>query len=1070
MTEITLQEYTREIEGMLERSAYDEAIAHCKHILQEYPKFVEPYRLIGQAAFDRDDHKQASDMFQRILSANPSDFVSRAGLAVIHDKLGSLKDAVWQMERAYEIEPGNGFIQEELRKLYGRRDGVMPERPALTRGALARLYMNGELYSEAAVELRALLAMEPDRVDLQAMLIEALWRDEQRLEASETASKLLEKMPYCLDANLILGEIWMMGGREEDAEVHLKRALALDPEGKRAAELFGKLSPVPTKPVEIAQLEYAPPAGAPVSEEAPTWLTGIGAPAEAATGMEEIPAWLQGMGLPTPAETPQEAPPVEAEEAQVSSWLASLGTAAAQAPATPSPEEEQAPDWLTQMRAEPGAPAETVAEAPVAEEIPDWLQSLKPTEAAQPAPAVEEQPAQPDWLAQLRAEAAPEAPQAAAEEGIPDWLMALRPEGAEQPQPAVAAVEEPEWLTQLHAEAETLPGVEEAAAPEAAMAGPEPAEIPDWLQMLKPKEAEAVQAPEWMEALPTEAEAQPAEAPAPAAEEAPAWMAEGGAMPSPEEALAFFQRLTAGKEEQLAAQAQAEAEVRMAEITGRAPAPRPAEPTPEVPPPPKVEVPAPAPVEAPPPPEAEAPAPAAEEAPAWMAEGGAMPSPEEALAFFQRLTAGKEEQLAAQAQAEAEVRMAEITGRAPAPRPAEPTPEVPPPPKVEAPVPVEEPPPPKAEVPAPAAEEAPAWMAEGAAMPSPEEALAFFQRLTAGKEEQLAAQAQAEAEVRMAEITGRTPAPKPEAPAPTPEIPAPVAEQPPVEAIEEAPVTKVPEGLSEWLAAQATEFPEVEAAPAEAIPSEWEPLMQPPAIEAWPVAAVGAGVIAAFAAEQAEEITLPVAEAAEAAPAAARQPVVGTTGPDWWYQTLEDEEGPSEEAQAALAAEAAPAEKAVPLTQVMPLVEEKKAVTAPPPPIPVAPTPAKQVVAPPPAPSPRATKRLVRAKPAPATPPQPVVDIESIMARLRANPDDHQALLDLARGWKTMGDMKAAREGYEELVHRNISLDDVISDLENVIEDQPSDVDSIRLLGDAHMKAGNLQKALKLYRQALKRL
>src|SRR3989304_3965956 len=127
MPELTLQEYTQEIAGMLERGAYEEAVVHCQHILKQHPKYVEPYRLIGQAAFDRDDHPLATDMFTRILSANPSDFVSRAGLAVVHDKQGSLKDAVWQMERAFELQPGNAAIQEELRQLYGRRDGVTPD-------------------------------------------------------------------------------------------------------------------------------------------------------------------------------------------------------------------------------------------------------------------------------------------------------------------------------------------------------------------------------------------------------------------------------------------------------------------------------------------------------------------------------------------------------------------------------------------------------------------------------------------------------------------------------------------------------------------------------------------------------------------------------------------------------------------------------------------------------------------------------------------------------------------------------------------------------------------------------
>ena len=102
--------------------------------------------------------------------------------------------------------------------------------------------------------------------------------------------------------------------------------------------------------------------------------------------------------------------------------------------------------------------------------------------------------------------------------------------------------------------------------------------------------------------------------------------------------------------------------------------------------------------------------------------------------------------------------------------------------------------------------------------------------------------------------------------------------------------------------------------------------------------------------------------------------------------------------------------------------------------------------------------------------PKPVVDMEALMARLRANPDDRGTLLDLARGWVELGDLTAARGAYDELIRAGAFLDQVIFDLEAVQETYPDDVDTIRLMGDAHIKSGNLQKALKLYRQALKKL
>jgi tetratricopeptide (TPR) repeat protein len=305
-----------------------------------------------------------------------------------------------------------------------------------------------------------------------------------------------------------------------------------------------------------------------------------------------------------------------------------------------------------------------------------------------------------------------------------------------------------------------------------------------------------------------------------------------------------------------------------------------------------------------------------------------------------------------------------------------------------------------------------------------------------------------------------------------------VAELPPTQAGEEA-GPAFPESISEWLAEPAAmEAAETQVAPLPEAQPDWQALVQTPSAAEWPVEQVAPAVAAetALTAPELPAVEPAIAlgqvtaeqEPAEAVPAG-RQPITGAAGPDWWYQTLEDEEGPVEAAPEQLTPEVA----TVPFTEVMPGAQVT--VVLKPAPVPAAPVHeaarAPEPLAPPPAPAPArgAPKRLVR-KPAPTAPPPPTADIESIMARLRANPDDAQALLDMARAWVQVEDMSAARSGYDELIRRNMVLDDVISDLESIVEDRRDDVDSLRLLGDAHMKAGHLQQALKLYRQALKKL
>ncbi|MCX7856149.1 MAG: tetratricopeptide repeat protein, partial [Anaerolineae bacterium] len=392
MTEIRLQEYIQQVDGLVDKGQYDEAIAHLRHILQHYPKFLPAYRLLGKILLETGQDDAAEEMFQRVLSGDPEDFVARVGLSVIHDRRGDLQRAIWHMERAFELAPDNDVIQEELRRLYGRRDGVVPPRVMLTRGALARLYARGGLFSRAVETFRSLLAEEPERMDLKVALAEALWNDGQRVQAEEASLRVLEELPHCLKANLILGEIWTRSGREE-AQVHLHRAEAVDPENQRAVEVLGDASPLSLREVRVPYLEYGapevqvgPPAvGVPVSEERalvdleraaeiqieiPAWLEEIGLGEEGVPSVAEeegiaVPAWLMPEEV-SPEPTPVPEMPEAPAPAEIPEWLREMAPPEVEAPEAPAPAE--IPEWLREV-----APPEVEApEAPVPAEIPEW--------------------------------------------------------------------------------------------------------------------------------------------------------------------------------------------------------------------------------------------------------------------------------------------------------------------------------------------------------------------------------------------------------------------------------------------------------------------------------------------------------------------------------------------------------------------------------------------------------------------------------------------------------------------------------------------------------------------------
>src|SRR5512143_2261970 len=145
MAKVSLRVYNQEIEAMIDRGQLDEAVAHCKHILKTFPKHLETYRLLRKAYLEYKRYPDAADIFARVLVTVHYDFVANVVVIIIRDEENKLDDAIWQMERAFEVQPSNAAIQSEKQRLYGRREGVQPPRIRMTRGALAQMYVQGEL-------------------------------------------------------------------------------------------------------------------------------------------------------------------------------------------------------------------------------------------------------------------------------------------------------------------------------------------------------------------------------------------------------------------------------------------------------------------------------------------------------------------------------------------------------------------------------------------------------------------------------------------------------------------------------------------------------------------------------------------------------------------------------------------------------------------------------------------------------------------------------------------------------------------------------------------------------------
>jgi tetratricopeptide (TPR) repeat protein len=526
VTTISLHDYLSEINQLLEDSRVGEAAAHCRYILHQFPRHVDTYRALAQALLEQGQYADAVDLFHRVLSTEPSDFVSHLGLAIIYEEQQALAQSIWHMERAYEMKPYDPVVQSKLKELYGLNQTPVPRRLSLTQGALARVYLKGELYQQAAIELRQVMRQDSDRIDLEVLLAETLWRDGRRVEAAEVCHAVLERLPNCLQANAILAEIWLQTGRTTEAEEHLEllqELTQLDVAHCDVETVIGRAftangSQFLPEQVEIAYLEDIYESASGMGES--SGITGDSAftPSESIEGDGTF-SWLQDdvFGEPdAPTDDTAQVEPAEEGPSTESLWLVDDDDEIQEEPIEAGP----LPDWLVDSErlgetaksaddvgviaadepvVESGEASEALSDGDDAGAAPDWLVDASDSELEpiQADPSTVESV----WFTASEAGLPPEDTATADEDA--DWLSMLDEldDGSSEPMDLseldmedLAEIGEeagPDWLLvddqdadeaetsdEDDADAELLPPVASSETSEAAQVKEE---IPEWL-------------------------------------------------------------------------------------------------------------------------------------------------------------------------------------------------------------------------------------------------------------------------------------------------------------------------------------------------------------------------------------------------------------------------------------------------------------------------------------------------------------------------------------------------------------------------------------------------------------
>ena len=232
---------------LLEKKDYDGALNHLEAVVRETPGRAAAHYFQGMALMGKGELKQAQAALIRSLERDPGLLGARLLLAKIYLRRferGHVFLAREQLERVLEAVPdhpealilyGNLHLRENnlagaetvFRKVLERR----PEDP-LAHARLATVYHLMGRNEEAAKLLEEALVLDPENLNMIGFLVDlyirtgaldkalALCQDKRPAQGTDGEQAIFEQL---------LGKVFLAKGALDQAEVHFKQAVALDP-------------------------------------------------------------------------------------------------------------------------------------------------------------------------------------------------------------------------------------------------------------------------------------------------------------------------------------------------------------------------------------------------------------------------------------------------------------------------------------------------------------------------------------------------------------------------------------------------------------------------------------------------------------------------------------------------------------------------------------------------------------------------------------------------------------------------------------------------------------------------
>jgi Tfp pilus assembly protein PilF len=230
--------------------------------LANQPKKVGPAVYISAAQILENQGKfaEAEAKYQAALKSSPHDLNTMVGLARCYDRQGKSAQAIETYSKAAKHHPKSSLVQNDLGLCYARQRST----------------------DNAVQHLKKAIDLQPDNIryynNLATVLVEAGRADEAVQQLSRVNSTAI--------AHYNVACLLHRQGKVEQSAVHLRLALAQDPNLHQARELLASMHSMPSQETRVSALPVSMPSPSNVPPSAPYTPQGQFAPSHSAPGSQ----------------------------------------------------------------------------------------------------------------------------------------------------------------------------------------------------------------------------------------------------------------------------------------------------------------------------------------------------------------------------------------------------------------------------------------------------------------------------------------------------------------------------------------------------------------------------------------------------------------------------------------------------------------------------------------------------------------------------------------------------------------------------------------------------------------